>query len=65
MADIGYTILAGIIFGTIGMGAFSYGKKLELWQPRVIGVALMVYPYLVYNVWALCGIAGAPLVLPS
>lgn len=44
-----YTLLAGFIFGTIGMGAFGYGKKLDLWQPRAIGVALMIYPYLVPN----------------
>jgi len=42
-----YNLLAGLIFGTIGWGAFMYGKRLELWQPRAIGVALMVYPYLI------------------
>ena len=63
MADIGYTILAGIIFGTLGMGAFQDGRKLDLWQPRVIGVALMVYPYLVSQLWALWGIGVGLLVL--
>ena len=33
-----YSILAGFIFSTIGLGAFSYGRKLDLWQPRVIGL---------------------------
>jgi len=42
-----YNFIAGIIFGTIGFGAFAYGKKLDLWQPRAIGIALMVYPYLI------------------
>ena len=28
-----YNILAGFIFGTLGFGAVTYGKKLELWQP--------------------------------
>lgn len=42
-----HTILAGLIFGTIGWGAFRYGKRLELWQPRAIGAVMMAYPYLV------------------
>lgn len=63
MADLGYTLLLGLIFSTIGLGAFGYGKKLDLWQPRAIGVALMVYPYLVYNVWAVLGIGIGLLVL--
>jgi len=51
-----YTILAGIIFGTIGMGALNYGRKLELWQPIVIGLTLMIYPYFFSNVWLTWGI---------
>lgn len=46
-----YNILAGIIFGTIGMGSVSYGRKLELWKPQAIGWVLMAYSYLVSNVW--------------
>jgi hypothetical protein len=57
-----YNILAGIIFGTIGLGAFSYGKKLELWQPITIGLCLMIYPYLFSNVWLLWGIGVGLLV---
>lgn len=53
------TLLAGLIFGTIGWGAFSYGRKLELWQPRAIGLLLMLYPYFITHrilVW-LVGVA--------
>jgi len=48
-----YNILAGFIFGTLGWGAFSYGRSLDRWKPRVIGLALMVYPYLFTNAWLL------------
>ena len=57
-----YNLLAGFIFGTIGWGAFRYGKRLDLWQPRVIGVGLMVYPYLFANAWLLWGIGVGLLV---
>ena len=46
-----YNLLASILFGGVGMGAFAYGKKLELWQPIVIGLALMTYPWFVTSVW--------------
>jgi hypothetical protein len=57
-----YSILAGFVFSTIGLGAFSYGKKLDLWQPRLIGLVLMVYPYFVTNEWLLWGIGVGLLV---
>jgi hypothetical protein len=58
-----YNLLAGLIFGMIGLGAFSYGKKLDLWQPRAIGAALIAYPYFVSNGWLLWGIGTGLLVL--
>ncbi|MDP3851243.1 MAG: hypothetical protein Q8Q59_12115 [Luteolibacter sp.] len=58
-----YNLLAGFVFGTLGWGAFSYGKKLDLWQPRVIGLALMIYPYFITNDWLLWGAGVGLLVL--
>jgi ACR3 family arsenite efflux pump ArsB len=58
-----YNILAGIIFGTIGFGAWRYGRTLDLWKPTVIGLVLMVYPYLVSIDWLLWGIGVALLIL--
>jgi hypothetical protein len=58
-----YSILAGFIFSTIGLGAFSYGRKLDLWQPRAIGLALMIYPYFISNAWLLWGIGVTLLTL--
>ena len=58
----GYNILAGLIFGTIGWGALSYGRKLDLWKPIAIGLALMIYPYFFSNPWLMWGIGIALLV---
>lgn len=44
-----YSILATLIFSTIGFGALVYGRKLELWQPVAIGIALMAYSYFMPN----------------
>ena len=58
------TIITSVLFGVIGMGAFSYGKKLELWKPIVIGLALMIYPYFVGgNAWLLWGVGTALVVI--
>jgi len=52
------TIFAGIIFGSIGFGAFIYGKKQSNFKVLVIGVILTVYPYFVQNPIALYAIGG-------
>jgi drug/metabolite transporter (DMT)-like permease len=41
------------------MVAFRHGKKYGAWQPLVIGIALMVYPYFVDQTWLLYGIGCA------
>jgi hypothetical protein len=58
-----YNLLAGFIFGTLGWGSFSYGRKLDLWKPRAIGLALMIYPYFITINWLLWGTGGVLLVL--
>ncbi|HJX97347.1 MAG TPA: hypothetical protein VJ281_00595 [Chthoniobacterales bacterium] len=40
-------LIGGTIFGAIGFVAFMYGKRMSLWKPMLIGIALMVYPYFV------------------
>lgn len=42
-------IIAGTIFGMIGLVAFMYGKKEKNYKPLGIGLVLMVYPYFISN----------------
>ena len=46
-------LFAGLLFGSIGFAAFIYGKKHAHWQPMVVGVVLMVYPYFIATTWLL------------
>ena len=47
-------LIAGLVFGTIGMVAFMYGKKEKNYRPLSIGIALMVYPMFISNtVWSI------------
>ncbi|MGA7179222.1 MAG: hypothetical protein WBX11_06510 [Thiobacillaceae bacterium] len=39
----------GLIFGSIGLGFFVYGKKQRAAIPLLCGIVLMIYPYFVSN----------------
>jgi len=50
------TIIAGLLFGAVGMGVFVYGKKQRRVVPFFVGAALMIYPYFFDDPWLLYGI---------
>jgi hypothetical protein len=41
------TLWWGLLFGSIGLGYFIYGKKQQAIVPLVCGIALMAFPYFV------------------
>ena len=45
-----------MLFSSIGLGFFIYGKKQRASVPLLCGIALMVYPYFVSNLWLLVGL---------
>lgn len=49
-------MLWGLLFGSIGLGYFIYGKKQKAVVPLVCGLALMLFPYFVSKVLLLVGI---------
>jgi hypothetical protein len=46
-------LLWGVLFSSIGMGYFIYGKKQNATVPLVCGIALMVIPYFIPSVMVL------------
>ncbi len=54
-------LLWGVLFGGIGIGFFSYGRKQRAVVPLLTGVALFVLPYFVPNVTIMV-IAGIGLI---
>jgi hypothetical protein len=52
-------LFAGLIFGTIGLAAFIYGKKTTRWQPMLIGFILMAFPYFIDITWLLYAVGCA------
>jgi hypothetical protein len=45
------TLMWGIIFGSIGLGFFVYGKKQKAIIPMLSGLGLMVFPYFISNIY--------------
>jgi hypothetical protein len=42
-------LLWGLLFSSIGLGLFLYGKKQRAVVPLVCGIVLMIYPYFIAN----------------
>ena len=49
-------LLLGVLFGAVGLGYLTYGRRQKAVIPLVVGVALCVLPYLISNVWMLIGV---------
>jgi len=41
------SLFASLLWGSVGLGYFIYGKKQSAWIPMVGGVAMMAISYLV------------------
>ena len=52
-------LVANVLFGAIGFVAFVYGKRMHVWRPMFLGIALMAYTYFVENTFLLFGIGAA------
>jgi hypothetical protein len=57
-------LLWGLLFSSVGLGFFLYGKKQKAVVPLFSGLGLMIYPYFVSNTILLVAIGAALIVLP-
>ena len=58
------SFLLGLVFSSIGLGFFIYGRKQKLAMPLICGIALMVYPYFVSSNALLVAIGVALIAIP-
>ena len=58
------TLLLGVLFSSIGIGYFIYGKRQANVVCRYTGIALMVYPYFIGNKLAVVLVGLALMALP-
>lgn len=57
-------LMVSFLFGMVGMGMLSYGKKAGRVVPMGAGLALMVVPYFIPNVWVLLSVCAGLSALP-
>jgi len=58
------SLLWGLVFSSVGLAYFVYGKRQGRVVPLVCGVALMVYPYVVANTLLVVGIGAVLSAVP-
>lgn len=57
-------LVSAMVFGSIGMGFFIYGKKQKTKVPLYSGIALFIFPYFVSNLYTLIAIGVILVALP-
>jgi len=58
------SLLWGLLFGSIGLGFFIYGKRQKAVVPLLCGLVLMVFPYFISNTILLVAIGVGLVALP-
>ncbi|MBK6508766.1 MAG: hypothetical protein IPG06_04445 [Haliea sp.] len=60
-----WSLILGLVFGSIGFGYFIYGKKQANLVARYSGIALMIFPYFVENKYAALVVGVVLMALPK
>ena len=60
-----WTLVFGLIFSSIGLGYFIYGKKQANVVAQYSGLALMVYPYFIEDKYAVLVVGIVLMALPK
>ena len=58
------SLLLDLVFSSIGLGFFIYGRKQKMPVPLLCGLALMVYPYFISNNALLIAIGVVLIAIP-
>ena len=58
------SLLLGLLFGSIGLGFFVYGRKQRAVVPLLCGLGLMVVPYFIASALLLFGVGAVLVAIP-
>ena len=58
------SLLWGLLFSSVGVGFFLYGKQQRSIVPLVCGLVLVIYPYFIANAIATVAIGIALMSIP-
>ena len=58
------SLLWGLLFSSVGLGYFIYGKNQKALVPALCGVVLMVFPYFVSGILPMVLVGAALMALP-
>jgi len=53
-----------LLYGSIGLGFFMYGRKQRAVVPLICGLALMIFPYFVANTILLVVVGAVLIAVP-
>jgi predicted membrane protein len=58
------TLIWGVLFGAIGLGFLTYGRRQSAIIPLVVGVFLLIFPYFMPNLYLLLGVGAVLVAIP-
>ncbi len=58
------SLLWGLLFGSVGLGYFLYGKNQKALVPTLCGLVLMIFPYFVSSTLLLVVVGLGLMVIP-
>ncbi|HKI51500.1 MAG TPA: hypothetical protein VJ995_05455 [Geothermobacteraceae bacterium] len=62
--DTSTQLFLSLFIGSFGLAYFAYGKKQKRLVPTFSGLAMMVYPYFVKNIYLFLAVAVVCLIVP-
>ncbi|MBZ2168758.1 hypothetical protein [Marinobacter sp. F4216] len=57
-------LVSGLIFSAIGIGYFVYGRRQDNMAARWSGLALVLYPYLMTDVYTMVAVGISLMLIP-
>ncbi|WP_417660797.1 hypothetical protein [Pseudomonas sp.] len=57
-------MLWGLVFGSVGLGFFIYGRKRSRTMPFICGLGLMLFPYFISSTLLMVAIGCSLIALP-